>query len=256
MKSIRFGILITCFLAILSLAGTAAAAPTPAGLSLSPKTISINAFFSGEKLTVSGRIPTSQDVIIEITGKDTESAFDLKGKIGPFWMTKGNVTLKNLPELYLLLMPQADIVGTEMHDLGLGMTHLATTLSADGSVEVPDNIFDLFSALKEHEGLYDEAKGAVTYSDEKEGTKQFTAVYKLPALITPGTYHVTATAIDQGGVEGHMAATFQVRQKGFVKLVTHLASDRRIAYGVTAVVIALFAGIVMGIIFKQNGGAH
>jgi len=252
MKSIRFGIRITVFFAILSLSGPAMAGPVPKGLTLSPQTISINAFFAGETLTVSGRIPGSQDVIIEITGKDTESAFDLKGRIGPFWMTKGNVTLKNLPDLYLLLMPRGTAVETELQDLGLGMAHLAAKLSASGSVDVPENVFDLFSSLKEHEGLYSMAQGAVTYSDEKDGTKQFTAAYKLPALINPGTYQVTATAIDHDGVKGRMANAFQVEQKGFVKLVDHLASDRRIAYGVTAVVIALFAGIVMGIVFKQS----
>ena len=256
MKSKHLGNFIVCIFAIFSLSGNVLAGPVPKGLTLSPQKVSINAFFSGETLKISGRIPASQDVMIEITGKDTESAFDLKGRIGPFWMTKGNVTLKHVPELYLLLLPQSKEVEKEVQDQGLGMARLEKKLSADGSVQVPGDIFRLFSTLKEEEGLYRKAEGAVVYSDERDGTKAFTAVYKLPALINPGTYQVIATAMDKSGVKDRMKASLQVSQEGFVKLVDHLASDRRIAYGVTAVVIALFAGIVMGIVFKQSGGAH
>lgn len=256
MKSKLFTALAICFLGLFVLSGTVSASQASRPLNLDPKEIDVNAFFSGKKLTISGQIAASEDVIIEITGKDTESAFDLKGRFGPFWMTKGSVTLEHVPELYLLLTPQGQALEKEIQDLGLGMNHLEKRISATGTVKVPDNIFQLFSALKEKEDLYRSVKGAVTYSDGKDGTRQFFADCQLPALIGTGSFQVIATTLENGAIKRQMKDSFQVKQVGFVKLVDHLASDARIAYGVTAVAIALFAGIVMGLVFRQDGGAH
>lgn len=225
-------------------------------LNLTPEAVHINAFFSGETLTLTGQIPATEDVIIEITGKDTEDSFDLTGRIGPFWMTKGSVEIDNVPVLYLLLTPEGPDWDQTLSGLDLGMTHLETRAKATGTVEVPSGIFGMFTALKEKEGLYRTVGGAVSYTGEADGIRDFTAKCRLPALIGSGTYRVQAFTVKDHAVTGRMETSFRVDEVGFVKLVDRLASDRRIAYGVSAVVIALFAGLVMGILFKQDGGSH
>ena len=259
MKRKIYGILIICVVGIIGFAGTISASQAPAAadtLKLAPKIININTFFSGEDLTITGELASTEDVIIEITGKDIESAFDLKGRIGPFWMTKGNVTLKNVPALYLLLLPEGQQWEEKSQNLGIGMKHLQERVSTSGSVEVPQDIFKMFSTLKEGEHLYKKIPGAVQYTNATNNTKQFTAVCKLPALIGTGSYQVIATTVDHDGVKNQIKDSFTVKEDGFVKLVDNLASNRRIVYGVSAVIIALCAGLIMGIAFKQSGGGH
>ena len=283
MKRTLINTFVICFCFTSFLFGPAWAAKADSGLTLSTKEVDINAFFSGKTLTVSGRIPATDDVIVEISGRETKSVFDLKGRKGLFWMTKGSVTLEHVPELYLMLCPnrlageqepgRTKVCGRHAQDrklkdqkikdrqgsgqqampLGLGIEHIEQQAKVSGSVDVPQNIFDMFFALEKKAHLYNRIKGAVTYSDERNGTKKFIATCHLPALIDTGAFNVVATTLDHGMVKYRTKNTFEVKEVGFVKLVDHLSSDRRLAYGVTAVVIALFAGLVMALVFKQEG---
>jgi hypothetical protein len=226
-------------------------------LNISPEVLDINAFFAGSEVTITGSILSSEDIIIEIAGKNSENSFDLKGRIGPFWMTKGNVHLENIPELYLLLLPDGKNWENRAQSLGLGPKYLQDRVSVSGTVEIPPDIFTMFTDLKNNEGLYKVVPKAINYSPGTDGTKLFSAVYRLPALIGTGTYDVIATRISKNGnamnqIESH----FLVRKIGFVKLIDDLASNDRVVYGVTAVVIALAAGLSMGVFFRRSGGAH
>lgn len=245
---------ILCLLAVMPGARTLAAAPET--LSVSPEVLSINGFFSGGSLTVSGTLASDEDVIIEVTGKDTDNSFDLKGRIGPFWMTKGNVHVENLPELYLLALPQGPGWKEKAGSLNMGIAYLKNRMSTTGTVEIPADIFEMFSGLKKAQGLYIEVPDAVKYTMGTDGTRRFEAVCRLPALIEPGTYRVMATVVTDKGRARQMETGFSVEQIGFVKLIDNLASNRRILYGVTAVVIALAAGLIMGILFRQSERGH
>jgi hypothetical protein len=52
-----------------------------------------------------------------------------------------------------------------------------------------------------------------------------------------------------------LSRSFTVDEVGFSRLVYDLATNQRLVYGILAVVIALFAGAVMGLLFK-GGGSH
>ena len=240
-----------------SMTGTAGASADGAkNLSVTPKTLNISTFFAGQDLTISGDIGRSEDIIIEIAGKDGASTFDLKGRIGPFWMTTGNVHLENIPELYFMLLPQGQDWPGKAEDLGLGINQLAKRMTTTGTVDVPPDIFAMFTDMKGSEGLYQEIPGAVRYADGRGDLRHFSAVCHIPALITSGTYDITARIMPANGKTRSESARFSVIETGFVKLVDDLSSNRRVLYGVTAVMVALVAGIVMGILFRQSGGGH
>lgn len=245
---------ILCLSGIIS-AGPATAA-LPDGLTVTPRVMNITAFFSGETLTISGDILSSEDILIEIRGKDSDSSFDMKGRVGPFWMTVGNVELEHIPELYQLLLPAGKDWQKKAEALGLGIDRLKDRLVTTGTVDVPPDVFNMFADLKDHEGLYRQVPDAISYSPETDGTRRFTAVCRLPDKIKTGTYEIKATIILNGVVKKQIKDQFLVDEVGFIKLVNHLALDRRVIYGVSAVIIALLAGLLMGILFKQSGDAH
>jgi hypothetical protein len=97
------------------------AAQETKGLTITPDTINVNSFFSGSALTISGDIKAADDVIIEISGKDAINNFELKGRVGPFWMTTGKVELENIPSFYLVLLPQGKDWLQKAESLGLGL---------------------------------------------------------------------------------------------------------------------------------------
>ncbi len=225
-------------------------------LVVSPNMIEVNSFFSGNELMISGDIKADNDVIIEITGKDGTNNFELKGRVGPFWMTTGKIELKNIPSLYIVLLPQGKDWLQKADAMGLGMDQIRKRMVTSGSDKVPENIFSMFKKLKKHEELYDEIIGAVSYSKAENGVKHFVGKCRVPSSIALGSYLVKASIISGGAPTQELDSQLIVQEVGFVKFVNTLASDRRITYGVSAVIIALAAGLLMGVIFRKSGGSH
>ncbi len=239
----------------LLLASSLAAKETK-GLVVHPDVIDVDSFFSGTDLTISGDIEASDDVIIEITGKDGTNNFELKGRVGPFWMTTGKVKLENIPSLYLILLPAGKNWIQTAEAMGLGMEQVKRRLVTSGISRVPENIFAMFKRLKKSEELYDEISGAVTYGPGKDGMKHFVGKCRVPSSISLGGYVIKATVVADGVRGTQLQAQLMVKEVGFVKFVNRLASDQRITYGVSAVIIALAAGLLMGVLFRQSGGSH
>ena len=111
----------------------------------------------------------------------------------------------------------------------------------------------MFVKLKKSEGLYAEENNAVTYAPAGNGTREFKAVYSFPRSTAKGNYQIKATAVADGARAREQSRSFQVEEVGFTRLVDDLATNRRLTYGILAVLIALVAGGVMGILFKSRG---
>jgi len=232
-----------------------ARADAPTALTVSPAVLSVGTFFPGGQVTIAGEIPASEEVVVEIIGSQVKSLFDVKGRIGPFWMTREKVDLENAPELYILLLPSGPDWVQKAAAMNLGIDHLRQQIDISRSEAASDDIFRMFVKLKRSEKLYSEVSGAVSYSASENGRRQFTATCRLPSSIAAGKYTVKATPIANGAPGAQLSSDLTVREVGFVKMVDELASRRRLIYGVTAVLVALLAGALMGLIFK-GGSRH
>jgi hypothetical protein len=249
-----FNILLSCIGLVLGSTGLAWSSE-PAELAVTPTVMNVDTFFSGGRVTISGEIPSADDVLIEILGPEASGLFDMKGRVGPFWMTREKVRLENAPQLYMLLLPQGPDWELMAARLGLGVEQLKKKIAISGSALPTDDIFRMFVSLKSSEGLYDEAPGAVLYAPAPNGRRSFTATYMLPSSTTAGRYTIKATTIENGVRGPEKSKEVTVQEVGFVKMVKDLASSRPLTYGISAVLIALLAGSLMGVIFKR-GGSH
>jgi hypothetical protein len=242
-----------CGVGLVIVTAAAAHGDAPANLSVSPGTLAVGTFFSGGELTISGEIPSESEVAIEVAGPEVEGRYDLKGRVGPFWLTRGSVELANAPEVYLLLMPSWTDWEKKADAQGLGIEHLRSRISISHADVAADDIFHMFVKLKSAEGLYGESPGAIAYGPAQGGSKRFTAKCRLPSSVQEGVYTVQAVITESGVQRMAPRCDLTVEQVGFIKLVNQLASNRRLAYGLAAVVIALLAGAFMGLIFKGSG---
>lgn len=224
-------------------------------LKIDPPLLDIGTFFSGRQMSLSGSIAANREVIIEIEGPEERSVFNMKGRMGPFWMNRGKVELERAPFLYLLLLPE----GKEWHSLlktfGVGIDQLEQKMVArPGNVSL-DVVFPRFVKLKRSEHLYGETNNAIRYSQSTEGLLHFEAAFYLPSSTLPGQYRILTNILHNGKVEETIPNTFEVKEVGFIKTVRELAYDRGLLYGILCVLIALFVGAVIGFFFK-GGGAH
>jgi hypothetical protein len=223
-------------------------------LTIQPEVLDIGTFYSGGQVTISGEVPKGQDVIVEITGPAANGQFDLKGRVGPFWMTSGKAEMDGAPAMYVLLLPGGPDWQRSVSSLGLGLEKLRSKIAIQSTSVPPDELFNMFLELKKSEGLYVVKDNAVAYAAAKEGLRRFTAIFRFPRSTASGKYTIKATAISNGAKGMQLSRSLLVDEVGFARLVYDMATNQRLIYGILAVVIALFAGAVMGLLFKGGGG--
>ena len=247
-------VLIICLCGLWVWAAQPVLAAEPETMEVQPSELDIDTFFTGGRVNITGRVPASAEVVIEITGPLVDTKCDLKGRVGPFWMTKQTVHLEKVPSLYSLLAPEGNQWEERVHELGLGFDRLKTSLEVTQSELPREEVVQMLVDLKKSEGLFNQNFGAVSYSGEQDGSKSFQATYDFPQSTQAGTYDIKAIVIKDGAVTRQLTEDFKVKETGFIKFIDDLSWNQRLVYGVLAVVIALFAGGIMGLIFKGGGG--
>lgn len=231
-----------------------ALADQPGDLKIRPEVLNIGTFYSGGRVTISGEVPEGQDVIVRIAGPVTNGEFDVKGRVGPFWMTRGKAELDGAPFMYVLLLPGGDDWQAKASALGLDLRQIRKQIDLHSATLPPDQLFDQFIELKKSEGLYVVENNAVTYTCAQNNKRCFTAVCRFPRSTATGKYTILATAVTGSGIGMEQSTSLQVDEIGFTRIINHLATHQRLIYGILAVVIALFTGAVMGVLFKGQGG--
>ncbi|MEJ2727629.1 MAG: TIGR02186 family protein [Deltaproteobacteria bacterium] len=254
MRHIFFMLLLSCSSLVPLLAGTAWTAES-GQLSIQPEVLDIGTFYSGGDVTISGEVPKGQDVVVEISGPVVNGEFDLKGRVGPFWMTNGRVEMDGAPSMYALLLPGGREWQKKASSLGLGFEKLRNKIDIQSATVPTGELFNMFLELKKSEGLYIIKDNAVAYAAANNGRRRFKAICRFPRSTAAGNYTIRATTI-KSGVKGMVLSRgFQVDEVGFARLVYDLATNQRLTYGILAVVIALVVGAAMGLLFK-GGGRH
>ena len=232
-------------------AGPASSAQIPA-LEIHPAHLDISTFFSGRQIALSGSIPSDRDVVIEIKGPDEKGAFNMKGRVGPFWMNRGKVELEKAPFLYVVLLPGEKEWHGSLSSSGLGIEQLKQTLVIKPRSANLDVVFPRFVRLKQSQQLYGELNGAVQYSQPAGGMKHFDAKFYFPSSTVAGKYKILNRLFQNGRLEETTVRSFTVEEVGFIKAVRELAFDRGLFYGILCVLIALFVGAVIGLLFRST----
>lgn len=248
-------ITLLCCIGLVAGVSVTAWSAEPITLALSREVMDLDTFFAGGSVTINGEIASGDDVALEVIGPVVDSLYDVKGRVGGLWMTRYKIHLGNAPGLYMLLLPPGPQWAGQTAAMGLGVDNLKQTLSFGGDELPTDEIFKMFVQLKDSEKLYGQIADAVSYGPAANGQKRYAATFEFPSSTTVGTYTIRAIPIRNGRPGSAVSRELTVREIGFIKLVNELASNQRLLYGVSAVLIALFAGAIMGFIFK-SGGSH
>ena len=216
----------------------------------------------GRDLNVAGEIAADEEAVVQIVGSSSEAEFKQKGKVGGlFWMTVAHLSISEAPTAYLLYLPEQVSSWRQQKDtrwsaLNMDFSALLSKVIIEPEPEDKPGIFGEFLKLKTHDGLYQLVDNGVRYDVPKDGKKQFHALIHIPAKIPVAKYQIVVTHLKDGIKTGVETGEFHMKQVGFPALISSMAFNRSLLYGILAVVIAIFAGLFMGILFKDKGGAH
>lgn len=223
--------------------------------------IMIDSLYHGSTVSVRGEYEKDTDLIITITSPEGHESLLKKGKVGGvLWMNTGSIKFGSLPGFYALRSTRAitDIINPdEMNSLGIGYEALEknseVTPVADDAEKA--RCFAEYIRYKESLRLYGTSLGGFEYS-EKDGHPEYYTLFDWPYQAQPGAYTVTVYSVKDGHVIDKSESPVVVEQDGMVRTLSNMAKNNGALYGVIAIVIALGAGMGVGLVFGKGGGSH
>lgn len=232
---------------------------SPLGIDvIQPKTIRIGSFFSGGTVTVRAVVPFGNQVALRLVGPREDLVLMKKGRVGGLWMNVEQIHFQNLPKVYLLWTSEklASLeAGGGPNTLPLDYaSFLSGTLKRETREEEPLLLQELIK-LKETDNLYRIIEGTVRIKPLETGVwDQVDAVLELPSKIYPGTYALELIGFKGGQGRLLHSSPLVVKLVGFPALVSNLALQKGLLYGILAVIIATVSGLLIGIVFTSKGG--
>jgi len=220
---------------------------------VSHRLIAITTAFVGGEVVVFGAIEEADgDVVITMKGPLQNQMVRRKSRVAGIWVNRDRVAFDNVPSFFAIAstQPLDEIASVSVRNqFGLGVDHLSMKL-IDGDDYSVDEKKAFAAALirnKQKADLYTKEPGKVTFP----GPKLFRTTFAFPANVPPGHYQVEVFKLKNGQVLGAQQSSLQISKVGMEADVFDFANQSAALYGILAIVIAVSAGWLAGVIFRR-----
>lgn len=218
---------------------------------LSSHLVSVTAGFAGTDLLLFGSVADEGDVIVVLRGPNSQVAVRRKERspVG-IWVNEDEILFSGVPSFYRVASSRpldAFKIGRvlEVHQIGLqNLQFFAVTKTS----EKTENEFHR-ALIRNKQRLAHYAGEAVPVSFL--GDRLFRTRISLPSNVPTGTYTVTVYLIRAGNVVSAQSIPLVVSKIGVGARVYDFAYQHAAAYGLFAVVMALFGGWLGSAIFRR-----
>jgi uncharacterized protein (TIGR02186 family) len=224
-----------------------------------PNEIRIGTFYHGTGVRITAEVPACDGAVLKIEGPDEEMVLNKKGKVTAIWLNVAKVTVNKAPRVYILAASgklEDFCSAQERKDLRLGLEALKQRIVFESDKPLSGWEFDEFIKLKEHAGTYS-FDTPVELGPVKDDKQKLTADLPIPSAMPPGQYTIQLMCFRNGNLAESGEVQLLIEKSGLPLFLTTLGFDHAAVYGVLAIVVAMLAGIIMGIIFSSRSGrAH
>ncbi len=253
MKNVCKGTVLAVLLLLVGLAPARAAT----SLQVDRPRVEISAFYNGTVVRATGTVPAGAEAVIRVSGRPETLHLKKKGKAaGVLWMNIGDLTFANAPKVYMLYSSDGEGALFGKPDLEFSYKALERRVEIEPAGEDKGFWFGEFLKLKKKNEVYAEFPGAIVWDGEDGDGRTFHVDLVVPPRMGADDYRIDLYAVKDGAIVGTASSRLEIRQVGFPKKLTSLAFDHALLYGVFSVLIAVAAGLLMGVLFKDKGGAH
>jgi uncharacterized protein (TIGR02186 family) len=239
-------------LAILFAGSAPAAAQVEALIAdLSSNEIRITTSFTGAELLLFGTVDAGAgDVVIVVRGPAREEDVRRKRRVAGVWVNGPAVTFQDVPGFYYAAAtrPVAEIAKTAvLNSLQIGLD--ALKIDADeGSDEAMVKEYRAgLVRLKRKQALYGVNVGGITVIRDR----LFRATIPFPASVPTGLYVVNVYLFRNGLPISSSETPLTVRKGGMEATIFQFAHENSALYGILAILTALVAGWLAGVIFRK-----
>lgn len=233
---------------------------------LSSHVIEITSQFSGAELLIFGAIDreipmddgghgvviegADYDVVVVVRGENQDMIIRRKEKVGAIWVNRSHQEVQDIPGYYALATtrPLRDILPKDLQEENnLGLDYISISFSHTMGDE---------EQLAYRQGFIRnmKARGLYFYSEDKVSILKeilFRAALKFPANMPVGDYRAEVYLIRDGEILRKEVTPLLVDKQGLERLIYNFAHDYPAAYGITAIIIALFSGWLGGFLSRK-----
>ena len=224
----------------------------PLVFDLSDHLIAITTAFTGTDVVAFGALDEAGDVVIVVMGPPRRMTVRRAAPIAGVWVNRDSLTFRDVPTFYGIATnrPIAEIASLPMLERhGIGLQNLQL-LPVAGEEAEPDEIAAFRTALvaeMQGRGVYGADIGQVAFL----GDRLFRTTIAFPATVPTGQYLVSAFVFRDGELITAQTSPLVVSKVGLGAEVFRFAQIHAAAYGAIAIVIAVVAGWVAGILFNR-----
>lgn len=223
--------------------------------------IEIGVSYQGDRIYFFGVNPVpGTDLIIKLTAeKDEELKLSVKGKVGPLWMTVKQYDVTGAPFMYKIhaSKPIDQIVSAataQELELGYPAIRHKMQMHLSRGTAAPDDADKVFKGLlkiKERLNLYNIVEDPKRL-EITEG-KLFKHYFRFPPAASEGRYLIESFCFDKGQLVGYGKDIIEIKKVGIEHWLTDVSQNQPVFFGILAVVIAVGAGLLVGVIFRKGG---
>jgi uncharacterized protein (TIGR02186 family) len=223
--------------------------------------IEIGLSYRGDQIYFFGVNPVpGSDLIIRLTAeRDEQIKLSLKGRVGPFWMTVRQYDVTGAPFMYKIhsTKPISQIISPELaQELELGYSAIRKKLKMElargtAAPEDANLVFQGLIKIKERANLYNIVEDPQRL-EVTEG-RLFKHYFRFPPAASDGRYLVESFCFQNGQLVGYGRDVIEIKKVGLEHWLTYTSQNHAVAFGIMAVLIAMGAGLLVGVIFRKGG---
>lgn len=217
---------------------------------LSHHQVNITTGFVGTDVLLFGAVEGEGDVIVVVRGPNQRTVVRRKASMGGIWINEDSLGFKNTPSFYRVAStrPVKALLGQAArtrHRIGI------ESLGLDPDRAAPAGTLKDFRAAlirnKVRAGFYGAMPGRVTFL----GQRLFRSNMHFPANVPTGTYLVEVFLVKGGHVVSAQTTPLRVAKAGLGARIYQFAHNSSALYGIIAIIIALLAGWIAGVVFRK-----
>lgn len=217
---------------------------------LSRHSIAITTGFTGASVVLFGAIDGPGDVVVVVRGPERELTVWRKGKIAGIWANAESVTFASVPSYYAVAAskPVDEAVSPATAAFyRIGVANLKFVPKSNVSTDRVRLFTDALIGVQKTAGVFTPAQVKIAFL----GDRLFRTTFNFPANIPTGVYLVQVYLVRDKDVVGAQTTPLIVSQVGVDAAVSDFAHSRSLAYGAIAVLMAVMAGWLASLPFRN-----
>ena len=228
------------------------AAAMPLVADLSSREIAITTGFSGADLLLFGATDGEGDVVVVVRGPVRREVVRRKERIAGIWLNGASVAFDDVPGFYFVASsrPLDQVTPPEtLRKLQIGVAQLALPAASvhDKEKERAESFRSGLRRAMVSRNLYSDSVAAVAIL----GNRLFRTEIRFPANVPTGVYTAETYLFRGGELTGSTKTPVIVRKAGVEARIFDFAQEQAALYGVVAIIIALVAGWLAGLMFRK-----